>query len=56
MTKSMMIPEVRDLPPTDLDGEIALKLWKLMKRDRLSWTEFLRRAVAAYDLMYSRAE
>lgn len=40
-----------DLMPADLK-----RLRQLMARDRLSWSEFLRRAIQAYDLMYSRTE
>lgn len=38
-----------DIAPADLK-----RLRQLMRRDRVSWSEFLRRAIQAYDLMYSR--
>jgi hypothetical protein len=38
-----------DIAPADLK-----RLRQLMRRDRVSWTEFLHRAIQAYDLMYSR--
>lgn len=39
---------------TGLDRQTFRRLRQLMTRDKLNWTEFLRRAVQAYDLMYSR--
>lgn len=51
-TKLATTPEsAADLLPADLK-----RLRHLMARDRLSWSEFLRRAIQAYDLMYSRTE
>jgi Ribbon-helix-helix protein, copG family len=40
-----------DLPLSDLK-----RLRQLMRRDGISWSEFLRRAIQAYDLMYSRSD
>ena len=57
MTTPLMIkPEAGDVPPASLDRKTGIKLRQLMQRDGLGWTEFLRRAVAAYDLMYSRSK
>ena len=39
---------------TGQDRQTFKRLRQLMTRDKLDWTEFLRRAVQAYDLMYSR--
>ncbi len=39
-----------------IDMDTQTKLRKLMKRDRLDWRQFLKRAVDAYDLLYSPAE
>lgn len=44
-------------PPTNvIDRDTQRRLRQLMKRDRIDWRTFLRRAVEAYDLMYSRSE
>lgn len=39
-----------------IDWDTQRQLRQLMKRDRVDWRTFLRRAVEAYDLMYSRSE
>ncbi len=39
-----------------IDWDTQRRLRQLMKRDRVDWRTFLRRAVEAYDLMYSRSE
>ena len=39
-----------------IDWDTQRLLRQLMKRDRVDWRTFLRRAVEAYDLMYSRSE
>lgn len=41
----------RDLRPAELK-----RIRQLMTRDSVNWTEFLRRAIQAYDLMYSRSD
>jgi hypothetical protein len=40
-----------DLRPAELK-----RMRQLMRRDRVTWSEFLRRAIQAYDLMYSRSD
>lgn len=39
-----------------IDLETQRRVRQLMKRDHVDWTAFLRRAVQAYDLMYSQTE
>ena len=39
-----------------VDRRTLKRLRELMRRDGIAWTEFVRRAVLAYDLMYSRDE
>ncbi len=39
-----------------IDWDTQSRMRQLMKRDHVDWTVFLRRAVQAYDLMYSRTE
>lgn len=39
-----------------IDWDTQRRMRQLMKRDHVDWTAFLRRAVQAYDLMYSRTE
>lgn len=39
-----------------IDWDTQRRVRQLMKRDHIDWTVFLRRAVQAYDLMYSRNE
>jgi hypothetical protein len=44
-------------PATNIiDWDTQRRLRQLMKRDHVDWHTFLRRAVEAYDLMYSRFE
>lgn len=55
------MPNVTDYHPqtgqlVDLDRTTAKRVRQLMKRDEIDWTEFLRRAAHAYDLLYSRDE
>lgn len=52
-----IIPSVeKPLDAEKLSRTDLRKLQRLMKRDGVAWPEFLRRAVEAYDLMYSRTE
>ena len=39
-----------------IDWDTQRRLRQLMKRDQIGWRTFLKRAVEAYDLMYSRSE
>lgn len=62
MTEEHTVSEMQQVPPAppavpgDLGRAELMKLKQLMKRDELDWPTFLRRAVQAYDLMYSRSE
>lgn len=54
-TANTKLAEVPSLTPDVRPADVK-RLRQLMTRDGISWTEFLRRAIQAYDLMYSRSD
>jgi len=54
MIRSNTVPVMPSTTTSEVDRKTIIRLRQLMRRDGLPWGQFLRRAVEAYDLMYSR--